>query len=218
MDWIVPHDSFTKEPCNGVGCTPQIAFRGYADGHQKALAEAVSWVYGLGHYNIVKKDNLEVLRHYKYECNPSARGMFGERRFFGAYRSIPSHYLTMIGLRLIDGELRVYRIARQYPYHTQAELVSLAKTLRDQYGETLLLYDYLSSNAYSDVITQNKNGWYGRSTMFNPTDLSDNAAELVLIDPRTRSLLEPTSMPESGEIKPLAVKPTTQCSQSLPIQ
>ena len=70
-DWIVPHDSFTKEPCNGVGCTPQIAFRGYAAAYQKPLAEAVSWVYGLGHYNIIKKDNLDVLRHYKYECNLS---------------------------------------------------------------------------------------------------------------------------------------------------
>jgi len=218
VDWIVPHDNFTQVPCNGVGCAPQIAFRGYTNAYQDALAEAVSWVYGLGRYNVVKKDNLEVLRHYKYECNLSARGMFGERRFFGAYRSIPSHYLTVIGLRLIDGELRVYRIARQYPYHTPAEIVSLARTLRGQYGETLLVYDYLSSNAYSDVIAQQKNGWFGRSTMFNPTDLSDNAAELVLVDPRTRSLLEPSSMPESGEIKPLALKLPAQCGQSLPVQ
>ena len=218
VDWRIPHDSFTKEPCNGVGCTPQIAFRGYTVAYQKALAEAVSWVYGLGHYNIITKDNLDVLRHYKYECNLSARGTFGERRFFGAYQSIPSRYLTVIGLRLIDGELKVYRIARRYPYHTQAEIVALAKTLHGQYGETLLIYDYLSSNAYSDVINQRKNGWFGRSTMFDPNDLSDNAAELVLVDPRTRSLLEPTSMPESGEIGPLAVKVAAQCSRALPIQ
>jgi hypothetical protein len=218
VDWIIPNDSFAKEPCNGIGCAPQVAFRGYAEVYQKALAEAVSWIYGLGRYNIVKKDTVEVLRHYKYECNLSARGIFGERRFFGAYRSVPSRYLTVVGLRLINGELEVYRIARQFPYHTQGELVSLAKTLRAQYGESILLFNYLSSNAYPDVIAQSKNGWFGRSTMFNPTDLSDNAAELVLIDPRTRPLLEPSSMPESGEIKPLAVKLPAQCSQSLPIQ
>ncbi|MGD0777876.1 MAG: hypothetical protein ABSC05_34245 [Candidatus Solibacter sp.] len=126
--------------------------------------------------------------------------------------------MTVIGLRLIDGDLKVYRIARQYPYHTQAELVTLAKTLRGQYGDALLLYDYLSSNAYSDVIDQNKNGWFGRSATFNPTDLLDNAAELVLIDPRTRSLLEASSMPESGEIKPLAVNPPAQCNAKLPVQ
>jgi len=219
VDWIVPHDEyFKKGPCNGVGCTPQIAFRGYPEGQQKLLAEAVSWIYGLGDYNVVTKDNLAALRLYKYECNPSARGIFGERRFFGAYRSTPSRYLTVVGLRLIGGELKVYRIARQYPYHTQAEIVSLARTLRDQYGEGLLLYEGISSNAYSEVIIQRKDGWFGRSTMFNPTDLSDNAAELVLIDPRTRSLLEPSSMPESGEIKPLPVTIPPQCSRSVPIQ
>jgi len=218
VEWIIPQKGFAKEPCNGVGCAPQNAFRGYPEAYQKPLAETVSWVYGLGHYNIVTEDTLELLRHYKYECNPSARGIFGERRFFGIYRSIPSHYLTVIGLRLIDGDLKVYRIVRQIPYHTQAELMSLAKTIHGQYGEAVLLYDYLSSNAYSDVIAQSKNGWFGRSTMFNPTDLSDNAAELVLIDPHTRALLEPSSMPESGEIKPLALKVPAQCSQSMPIQ
>lgn len=96
--------------------------------------------------------------------------------------------------------------------------MSLAKQLHEQYGGKLLLYDFLSSNAYSDVISQKKAGWFGRSKMFNPTDLSDNAAELVLIDPRTRPLLQPTSMPDSGEINPLPVKPLAQCSQSLPLQ
>jgi hypothetical protein len=144
--------------------------------------------------------------------------MWGERRFLGIYRSSPSHYLTVVGLRLIDGELKVYRIARQYPYHNESELVSLAHQFRVQYGDQILIYNYLSSNAYSDVIKQQKNGWFGRSTMFNPTDLSDNAAEIVLIDPHTRSLLEPSSMPESGEIKPLRVKLSGQCSTSIPIQ
>ena len=218
IDWLIPQKNFDKQPCDGVGCEPQNAFRGYPEAYQKPLAEAVSWVYGLGHYNAVTKDNLKLLRHYKYECNPSARGIFGERRFFGIYRSIPSRYLTVIGLRLIDGDLRVYRIARQIPYHTQSELLSLAKTVHTQYGETVLLYDYLSSNAYSDVIAQNKDGWFGRSTLFNPTDLSDNSAELVLIDPHTRSLLQPSSMPESGEIKPLAVKVPAQCNQPVSIQ
>ena len=218
VEWIVPKDGFVRETCNRVGCAPQNEFRGYAAHNQSALAETLSWVYGADRYNIVDKDNLDVLRRYKYDCNPSARGIFGERRFFGAYRSIPSHYLTVVGLRLIDSDLRVYRIAREYPYHTQVEIVSLAKKLHEQYGDKLLLYDFLSSNAYSDVINQRKDGWFGRSTMFNPTDLSDNAAELVLIDPRTRALLQPTSMPDSGEINPLPVKLVAQCSQSLPIQ
>jgi len=54
--------------------------------------------------------------------------------------------------------------------------------------------------------------------MFNPNDLADNAAELVLIDPRTRPLLEPTAIPESGDIKPLAVTPAPQCSRSMSVQ
>ena len=171
-----------------------------------------------GEYNIITKSTLPVFRHYTYECNPSARGIFGQRRFFGMYRSSPSHYYTVIGLRLIGDELRVYRIARQFPYHTPADINSLAKTLHDQYGDSILIYPYISSNAYSDVIAQKKDGWFGRSTMFNPSDLSDNAAELVLIDPHTRPLLQPSSMPESGEIKPLPVKLAPQCNQAMPIQ
>ena len=216
--WIVPQKGLIKEPCNGVGCQPEVAFRGYPSEDQAKLAEAVSWKYGLNNYNVLTKANLGALRLYKYECNPSARGIFGERRFWGAYRSVPSHYLTVVGLRLINGDLAIYRIARQYPYRNPSELRSLARELSIQYGKRLLLYDYLSSNAYSDVIAQRKEGWFARSTLFNPTDMSDNAAELVLIDPNTRALLEPTSMPESGEIKPLAMKLSEHCSRSLPIQ
>jgi hypothetical protein len=218
VTWIVPQKDLVKEPCNGVGCQPDVAFRGYAAGDQAKLAEAVSWKYGLNNYNVITASNLETLRRYRYECNPSARGLSGERRFFGAYRSAPSQYLTVVGLRLINGDLTIYRIARQFPYRNQTELVSLAKELGVQYGKRVLLYDYLSSNAYSDVIEQRKDGWFARSTLFNPSDLSDNAAELVLIDPATRALLEPTAMPESGEIKPLAVKLSEHCSRSLPIQ
>ncbi|MGH9513108.1 MAG: hypothetical protein ACRD2U_13330 [Terriglobales bacterium] len=217
-DWIIPNKEFTKESCSGVGCKPEVAFRGYSSENQKRLGEALSWVYGLGVYNVITKANLGPLREYKYECNLSPRGIGSERRFIGAYLSIPSGYLTVIGLRLIGGNLRIYRIARQYPYHNQNELASLAHKLHNQYGDEILLYDYLSSNAYTDVIEQRKNGWFGRSTMFNPTDLSANAAELVLVDPRTRSLLGPTSMPESGEIKQLPVNMPEQCSRSLPIQ
>lgn len=57
-----------------------------------------------------------------------------------------------------------------------------------------------------------------QSTMPNTADLADNAAELLLVDPRTRSLLEPTGIPESGNIKPLAVTPSAQCSRSMPVQ
>ena len=218
VDWVAPRDT-TKEQCRGIACQPQIAFRGYPERYQGTLADAVSWMYGLGHYNIIRKDTLPILRHYRYECNLSARPIQGgERRFFGLYLSVPSRYLTVIGLRLIDGELRVYRIARQYPYHNPGELISLAKTSRSQFGDGVVLYDYLSSNVYHEVAEKRKNGWFGRSTMFNPTDLSDNAAELVLIDPRTRSLLEPSSMPESGEIAPLPMKFPAQCSEKLSIQ
>lgn len=216
--WLVPQKDLIKSACQGVGCQPQVAFRGYASEDQTKLAEAVSWKYGLENYNVLTNGNLKTLRLYKYECNPSARGIFGERRFLGFYRSTPSQYLTVVGLRLIVDELTVYRVARQYPYRNQNELISLARKLDLQYAARILLYDYLSSNAYGDVIEQHKDGWFARSATFNPTDLSDNAAELVLIDPRTRDLLESTSMPESGEIKPLPAKLSQQCSRSLPIQ
>ncbi len=217
--WITPRN-ITKERCDKVGCQPAIAFRGYTKEDQAKLADAVTWRYdaAINSYNVLTKDNLGALRLYKYECNPSARGVWGERRFLGAFRSVPSQYLTVVGLRLIGGELKVYRIARQYPFHNQNELTSLAKELHGQYEQRLSFYDYLSSNAYSNVIEQHKDGWFARSTMFNPSDLSDNAAELVLIDPNTRSLLQPTSMPESGEIKPLPVHLPPACSRSIPLQ
>ena len=217
VEWIIPKKDIIKENCTGIGCRPETAFRGYPAEYQQELAEAVSWSYGLNQYNVITKDTLPALRRYKYECNPSARGIWGERRFLGAYRSVPSGYLTVVGLRLISGELRIYRIARQYPYRNQRELVTLARDLRPQYP-SILFYNYLSSNAYSDVIKQGEDGWFGRSTMFNPTDLSDNAAELVLIDPSTRLLLQPTSMPESGEIRPLPMRLPPQCSRALPLQ
>ena len=216
--WITPKKDLVKETCSGVGCQPENAFRGYASEEQVKLAGTLSWKYGSNAYNIVTKDNLGILRQYKYECNPSARGIWGERRFLGVYRSIPRQYLTVVGLRLINGELTVYRIARQYPYHDQNEIRTLAKELSAQYGKRLLLYDYLSSNAYSQVIEGRLDGWFARSTLFNPTDLSDNAAELVLIDPTTRTLLQPSSMPDSGEIKPLPVTLSRSCSRSLPLQ
>lgn len=216
--WIIPKKGMTKEECAGVGCRPQNAFRGYSNEDQTKIAEAVSWKYGLNAYNVITKENLGSLRRYKYECNSSARGLWGQRRFIGFYRSIPSQYLTVVGLRLINGELLVYRIAREYPYHNPNELLSLGKELGGQYGNRVLFYEYLSSNAYSHVIEQQKDGWFARSTLFSPTDLSDNTAEFVLIDPNTRALLQPTSMPESGEIEPLPVILSPSCSRSLPIQ
>lgn len=150
---------------------------------------------------------------------PVATGLYCRREaFYGRVPSIPSHYLTVIGLRLIRGELRVYRIARQFPYHNQGELIALERKLREQYKENLLLYDGISSSAYSDVIEQKRNGWFGRSSVFNSSDLSNNLAELVLIDPTTRSFLEPTSMPESGEIAPLRIQMPPECSQPVSIQ
>lgn len=218
VNWVVPREGFAKERCAGIGCKPEIAFRGYGNENQKQLAEVLSWHYGLTQYNLITNANRGTLRQYRYECNPGPRGINGERRFFGAYLSAPSKFLTVVGLRLIGGELRVYRIARQYPFHNQKELISLGRKLHEQYGDEIVFYDGVSSNAYSDVIELKKNGWFGRSTMFNPSDLADNAAELVLIDPNTRQLLEPTSMPESGEIKPLSSRMPNQCSTSIPLQ
>lgn len=220
VTWIVPQKNLTREECKGVGCQPNVAFRGYTREDQAKLAEAVTWKFSgsLLNYNLVTKVTLPALRLYRYECDPSAGGIWGERRFIGAYRSTPSNYLTVIGLRPINGDLRVYRIARQFPYHNQDELVLLAKELAGQYGHQILLYDGISSNAYSDVIAQRRDGWFGRSTLFNPTDLADNAAELVLIDPLTRSLLEPTSMPESGDIKPLPPSLPQPCTRQIPLQ
>lgn len=217
-DWRTPAKDVTRDPCTKVGCQPTNAFRGYDATDQQALADALSWKYGMMGYTVITKENLATLRKYHYECNPSARGLWGERRFAGLYRSAPSQYITLIGLRLIGGELKVYRIARQFPYHDQSELVGLARELRGEYGDSILFYDGISSNAPYDVVKQRKQGWFGRSSPFNPTDLADNLAEFVLIDPQTRPLLQPTSMPDSGEIKPLPVQMPSQCSRSMPLQ
>jgi hypothetical protein len=213
VEWIVPNKELTKQRCQHVACQSDVAFRGYSSEAQHQLSDAVAWVYGsIWSYSVVTKDNLAALRQYKYECADK------ERHFMAAYFSSPSHYLTVVGLRLIGGELRVYRIVRQYSFRNQAELVSLARTLHEQYGDDLVFYDGISSNAYSDVIAQRKRGWFGRSSSFNPLDPSDNAAELVLIDPMTRPLLQPTSMPDSGEIPRLQVPVPQQCNRSLPIR
>lgn len=219
-DWKTPTRNMTKEPCTNVGCQPANAFRGYDAEDRQALAEAVGWKYeggSVGAYTVITKANLATLRKYRYECNPSARGMWGERRFVGFYRSAPSQYITLVGLRLIRGELKVYRIAREFPYHNQSELVTLARELHAKYGDSILFFDGISSNAPYGVMQQRKLGWFGRSSPFNPTDLADNLAEFVLIDPATRSLLEPTAMPDSGEIKPLTVQMPSQCSRTMPI-
>jgi hypothetical protein len=213
VNWIVPNKELTKEACVRVTCKPEVAFRGYPAETQKQLSETLSWVYGsIYPYNVVTKANIEVLRQYKYECSNS------ERHFMAAYFSDPSHYLTIVGLRLMGGELRIYRIVRQYPYRNQNELVALAKKLHDEHGNRIVFYDGISSNAYSDVIVQRKAGWFGRSSVFNPLDPSDNAAEFVLIDPNTRPLLQPMSIPGSGDISQLSVDMPEQCSRSLPLQ
>jgi hypothetical protein len=217
-DWKIPTKDMTKDQCANVGCQPSNAFRGYTAADQQALADVVSWKYGMMAYTVITNQNLVTLRKYHYECNSSARGIWGQRRFVGFYRSAPSEYITLVGLRLIGGEMRVYRIAREFPYHNQSELVSLANGLHEKYGNAILFYDGISSNAPFEVVKQQKLGWFGRSSMFNPTDLSDNRAEFVLIDPATRPLLEPTSMPDSGEIKPLPVALPSQCSRAMPLK
>lgn len=211
VNWIVPNKELTKQACQRIACEPDVAFRGYSSDTQKQLSDALSWVYSsIWSYNVVTKVDLTALRQYRYECATS------ERHFMGAYFSTPSHYLTVIGLRLIAGELRIYRIVRQYPFHNQIELGSLSRKLHDEYGDDILFYDGISSNAYSSVIVQRRRGWFGRSSPYNPLDPSDNAAELVLIDAATRPLLQPTSMPDSGEIPRLQGDMPEQCGRSLP--
>jgi hypothetical protein len=213
VNWIDLNKQLTKESCVHIACKPEVAFRGYPSETQKQLADALSWVYGsIYFYNVVTKSDIEVLRHYRYECRDS------DRHFMAAYFSEPSHYLTVVGLRLIGGELRIYRIVRQYPFHNQDELVSLARKLHGEYHDRILLYDGTASNAYSDVVPQRKDGWFARSSSFNPLDPSDNVAELALIDPHTRPLLRAMTMPESGDISHLSVAMPEQCSRSLPLQ
>jgi hypothetical protein len=213
VNWIVPTKEYVKEPCDHIACKPEVAFRGYPSETQKQLADTLSWVYGsIYFYNVITKANVEVLRHYRYECSNT------ERHFFAAYFSEPSHYLTVVGLRLIGGELRIYRIVRQYPFHNQDELMSLAQKLHGEYGDRILFYDGIASNAYSAAIPQRKDGWFAHSTLFHPLDPSDNAAELVLVDPYTRPLLQPMEMPESGDISRLSVTMPEQCSRSLPLR
>lgn len=217
--WIIPREGVVKEACRGVGCQPAVAFRGYSAADQIKLADAVSLTFrSTERYSLITNNNLKALQGYRYECNPSAGDFGNERRFLAAYRSIPGRFLTVIGLRLIDGELRVYRIARQFPFHNQGDLQQLARTMRSEYGRRISIVDYLSSNAYSEVIEQRTEGWFGRSQLFNPSDLADNAAELVLIDPRTRALLEPSSMPTSGDIGVLRVRLPPQCSGPVSMQ
>jgi hypothetical protein len=218
IEWLLPKNSVSKERCVGIACQPQNAFRGYTPTAQAQLALAVSWRYGLRGQTPIFKEDLPALRSYKYECNQPASAITGERRFFGVYRSIPSGYTTVIGLRLIDGDLKIYRISREYPFHNQGELLSLVTELKPQYGDSILYYNYLSSNAYSDVISQRKAGWFARSSLFNTNDPFDNTAELVLIDPQTRELLEPSSMLESGEISAVKAVVPPQCSRPLPLQ
>ncbi len=80
-EWIIPKDA-RQEHCGGIGCQPKVAFRGYSADEQRRLQDAVSLIYGLGHYSILTKKNLKALREYKYECNLSQRGFVGgERRF-----------------------------------------------------------------------------------------------------------------------------------------
>ena len=182
IQWLIPSKNLETVRCAGIGCQPGNAFRGYPADMQEALSSALALMY-MKSYNLITPKNLATLRHYQYECNPSPDGVWaeGQRRFIGIYRSKPSNYLTVVGLRLINGELTVYRIARQFPFHNKVEFLSLAKQITAKYGLRILIYDGISDNAYAAVIKQQKDGWFGRSTLFNPDDRSDLDAELVLI-------------------------------------
>lgn len=43
--WIVPRKDFAQDPCTGIGCQPEVAFRGYPPAEQVQLAAALSWVF-----------------------------------------------------------------------------------------------------------------------------------------------------------------------------
>jgi hypothetical protein len=58
VDWIIPQKAINKENCAGIGCRPDVAFRGYPVEYQQKLADAVSWSYGLNKYNIITKEGL----------------------------------------------------------------------------------------------------------------------------------------------------------------
>lgn len=215
--WMIPKEA-RSQPCALTTCVPNVAFRGYSDADGVAVARALDLQVGIPPETMVTNGDLGGLREYRYECNPAPRGgIFGERRFMGVFRSSPTNYLTAVGLRLIDGQLRVFRIVRRFPYHNRGELASLAQGVVQRYGGRITVVDYLSSNAYSEVKAKGTDGWFGRSEMFNPSDANDNAAELVLVDPRTRQLLGPSSWPDSGEISPLNLRMPPQCSRAMPL-
>ena len=132
VDWLIPRD-VRSSPCVATKCVPGIAFRGYTADEQVSLANALDLQIGLPFENVITTDNLKVLSEYRYECNPAPRtGIFGERRFVGVFRSRPSGYATAVGLRLVGGELKVYRVARRFPYRTNDELRSLASSVAGQ--------------------------------------------------------------------------------------
>ena len=213
--WLVPQQ-VKLSSCLMTTCVPEAAFRGYSPEDQDTVARALDLQIGIPFFNVVTNDNLAALRRYKYECNPSPRGgIFGERRFVGFFKSEPSNYLTAVGLRIVGGGLRVYRIVRRFPYHATEELSSLARNVERQYDDAVLVVNYLSSNATTEVIKKEKYGWFGRSELFNPSNPTDNIAELVVIDPHTRNSLEPTSWPRSGEIRPVAGYVPSQCNKPM---
>src|SRR5215469_9492719 len=42
VEWLTPQQNLIKKQCNGVGCQPTIAFRGYETGLQTKLADTLS--------------------------------------------------------------------------------------------------------------------------------------------------------------------------------
>ncbi len=83
VKWLIPKQNLIKKQCSGVGCQPAIAFRGYEIENQEKLADTLSWVYSIiRDYNVITETNLAILRTYKYECNPSARGIWERDAFW----------------------------------------------------------------------------------------------------------------------------------------
>jgi len=215
VQWLVPTKLVNRDQCTGHNCSPEAEFPGYPSDASGAFEHLTTiTTFDMSKATVITASTLGTLRKLRYDCTHP------ERRVIGIYRSKPSGYLTIVGLRIFPDGLRVYRLARQFPYRNQAELISLSHTVKSSYGEAILYYPYLTSNAYSDVIQQRKDGWFGRSSMFNPKDAADNTAELVITDPTTRRLLTTSSDLTAGEIgnTPSLWYRPEQCVRNLPLQ
>lgn len=215
VEWLVPKKLILSDPCTRQDCRPEVEFPGYPPEIMIALSKLT--IIGTSmppQETMITNRSLEALRNLRYDCTHPGK------RVVGIYRSNPSGYVTYIGLRLFPDGLRIFRLAREFPFRNQNEFESLSQGIKSAYGDELLYYDGVTSNANYPAISHRKNGWFGVNYRSGLYDLADNVAELVLIDPETRQLLITSSDITAGEINlPLSlVYFPRQCVRALPIQ